>query len=388
MKIIPPKALAGPRGSSVPAKGKSSAEQLIFFQKGRDAIHYVCRALGIGPGDCVLAPALICRSAVEPIAAVGARVQFVDVAADLDYDQGLLEAALVQYRPKSLLAVHHFGRRPRLERYKELCNQFNSILIEDRCHSLPPTMDFPADIVGDYAIYSLRKFLPVPDGGMLVCRESGLPLLGDYGSLSLGAYGKFLLQHIGKTLFYSGIYNPYAFRQWKKKLERWFGAETCLAPVAKAATHDQSSTYGVPQCSPSRLLTRWLDGRNLSTVIDRHRHNYQQLAISLPPDIVCRPGDEDFETKSIPVALPIVDSSREADLVERLRTLGIGVYAWPGNELPIEVRGRYPEAERLARQLVMLPIHYDLTEADLKHVASVVRVITPVSCSVNSLHKR
>jgi len=343
----------------------------MFFPQGRDAISYVCRALGIGLSDCVLAPALICRSAIDPIIATGARVQFVEIAADLDYDQALLEAAFAQYRPKVLLAVHHFGRRPRLERYRDLCNQFGAVLIEDCCHSLPSSMDFSADLVGDYAIYSLRKFLPVPDGGMLVCRESRLPLPSVYGALSFSAYGKFFLQHIGKALFYSGIHNPYTFRQWRRKLGGRLEASVPDALDAES-THVQAFAYGLPQRGASQFLAKWLDGENLATVIDKHRHNCRQIAALLPSDMLYRPTGDFFDAKSVPVALPIMDLSSEVDLVERLRSFGIGAYAWPGSDLPTEVRGKYPQAERLALHLVMLPIHYGLTESDLSYVASVV----------------
>jgi dTDP-4-amino-4,6-dideoxygalactose transaminase len=363
LKIIPPEALAGPIDAGAAAKEKLPAGQAVFFSTGRDAIHHAYRSLGIGQGDCVLAPALICRSAVEPIAATGARIQFVDVAPDLDYDEDLLEAAFVRHRPRSLLAVHHFGRRPRLERYRELCSRFGSLLIEDRCHSLPSTADFSADLIGDYAIYSLRKFLPVPDGGVLACRTPGFSLPGDARDLSLAAHAAFLLQRLGKMFFYSGICNPYAVRRRR--------------PAASAgALQARRSAYGPPQRRPSLFLKKWLAGARLASVADRHRRNYHQLAAMLPADIVCRLRDSDGagngEAGLVPVALPILDSSPAADWVDRLRALGIGAYAWPGAELPQEVRGGYPQAERCARRLVMLPVHYGLAEADLAYLASVV----------------
>lgn len=369
MRIIPPESLASPPHSHISTKEKLSTEQVLFFLRGRDAIHYLCNKLSIGKGDCVLAPALICRSATDPIFATGASVKFVDMAEDLDYDQALLEKTFVQYRPKALFVVHHFGKRPKIEQYRELCDKFGSILIEDRCHSLPSAGDFAADISGDYAIYSLRKFLPIPDGGMLVCRKAGLSLPNNCSALSLVDHSKFLLRHIGKKIFYSGIHNPYIFQQWKKKLVG-LRKPRFAHKLNEEKIHGFSIHYALPQCHVSQFLCKWLDSKNLFAVIEKHRHNYQRMSELLSADIVYRP---DSFINSVPVAFPIVDMSPRTDLLERLRALGIGAYAWPGNDLPTEVRGRYSEAEKFAKHLVMLPIHYGLTEDDLLHVASIVK---------------
>jgi len=153
---------------------------------------------------------------------------------------------------------------------------------------------------------------------------------------------------------------------------RWLGGGTPRFSSEQTAP-GEAVAFGPPQRGSSPFLAKWLGGRNLSIVIDRHRRHYRQMAASIPAELLCREWDDDMELKSAPIALPIMDTSRDADLVERLRASGIGAYAWPGDELPVVVRGRYPEAERLARRLVMLPIHYGLTEADLAYVTSVVR---------------
>lgn len=372
MKIISPESLDGPPSANISTKEKLSTDQVLFFQRGRDAIHHLCQIIGVGKGDYILAPALICRSAVDPIMATGAWVQFIEMASDLNYDQTALEAAFIRYRPKALLAVHHFGKYPRLEQYKALCDRFGSILIEDRCHSLPLSTNFREDIYGDYAIYSLRKFLPVPDGGMLISRKGESILPSAYDNLSFGTYGKFFLRHISKRIFYSGLYNPYALQQQKKRLRESQGAKV-NCKLNEENLQEHGGSYGLPLREASKPLTKWLNPENLTFVANKHRHNYRQMASSLHFDKVGLFVDDFFNEKSVPVAFPILDSSNKVDLLERLRAWGIGAYTWPRNDLPAVVRGNYPEAERLAKHLVMLPIHYGLNEDDLSYVASIVK---------------
>lgn len=335
-------------------------DDAVFFPRGRDALYHACQAFGIGPGDCVLAPALICRSAADPMLAAGATVHYIDVAADLDYNQQLLDAAFIQYRPKAILAVHYFGRCPRLERYRALCDEYGATLIEDRCHSLPAHMSGGLDILGDCAVYSLRKFLPVPDGGVLILRKPGMPVPKGHRAISFGAYFKFLLRRLGEPLLYSGMCNPYAFRR---------GAH--MAPTDAAQL--ESISYAAPQRNASVFLQRWLNAENLCAAVDKQGNNSRRLAALLSVEVTCPPPGEFSPLDAAPRAFPILDLSPEADLVARLRASGIGAYSWPGNELPAAIVGKYPEAERLARQLVLLPVHYDLTEADLSYVAKTVQ---------------
>ena len=78
-----------------------------------------------------------------------------------------------------------------------------------------------------------------------------------------------------------------------------------------------------------------------------------------------------------PQVLPMrVRNARK--FVSALRRRGIGATTWPGPELPIEVARRtdlYPKANQLAKQIVCLPIHQDVSTRETEYMAHVIQAL-------------
>jgi hypothetical protein len=138
------------------------------FFWARNAIYQALSVLGIGPGDQVLLPAYICNSAVDPVLGRGAEVAFYDVGRDCEAHPAEIEARIGR-RTRAVMIVHYCGFLQRVDRLRELCDRRGVLLIEDCAHVLRSEGSGHAmGRVGDAAVFSWRKFLPVQDGAALV----------------------------------------------------------------------------------------------------------------------------------------------------------------------------------------------------------------------------
>ena len=122
---------------------------------------------GIGDGDRVLLPAYNCPSMVAPFYDCGADVSFYKVSPDLSVDLDSVKD-LIDSRTKALVITHYFGFSQDVVCIRRFCNDHDLLLIED-CAHVPYGDGLCSDLgsFGDFAVYSLMKFFPVYDGGVL-----------------------------------------------------------------------------------------------------------------------------------------------------------------------------------------------------------------------------
>ena len=103
----------------------------IGTSNGTSAIELVLRAAGIGPGDEVVTTPLTFIATVEPILLSGATPVFVDV----DPDTALMTTAAVEAaitpRTAALAPVHLYGQPVDLDAFRELADRHKLFLLED-----------------------------------------------------------------------------------------------------------------------------------------------------------------------------------------------------------------------------------------------------------------
>lgn len=132
----------------------------LCLRSGRDALKAIAREYA----PCVaLLPALACDSMVRPFELYGHRVRYYKLNADYSIDLNSLNAGLEK---TIFLYADYFGKPAvRNEELERLRKQGNFIFVEDRTHNL--IWERAYSFRPDYIIASLRKWLPVPDGGLL-----------------------------------------------------------------------------------------------------------------------------------------------------------------------------------------------------------------------------
>lgn len=113
-------------------------------------------------------PALHCGVEVQAALDAGLNVGFYRLVDELMIDEEDLEKK-VRGRPGVVFVIHFFGfGQPHVERIAKLCQRTGSILMEDCANAL--FSKHAGHELGGFAplaIFSLRKTLPVPDGGAL-----------------------------------------------------------------------------------------------------------------------------------------------------------------------------------------------------------------------------
>jgi dTDP-4-amino-4,6-dideoxygalactose transaminase len=153
-------------------------EHGVAVANGTDAIHLALRALGIGPGDEVIAPAFTFIGTTEPIAYAGATPVFVDVdAATFNLDPAAVERAITP-RTRAIIAVHLFGQCADLERLKSLCDRHAIALVEDCAQSIGADWKGRRcaswGAAGCFSFYPSKNLGAYGDAGMVVTSDARL----------------------------------------------------------------------------------------------------------------------------------------------------------------------------------------------------------------------
>lgn len=146
------------------------------FPNARSAFRAYMQALGLGPGDGVLLPSYIGWSAREgsgvfdPVEELGVRYAFYRMTDRLAIDIDDLRRQIRDRRFRLLVLIHYFGfPDPQYASVCELARECEVPVLEDEAHAmLSDVIGGICGRLGDAAIYSLHKLLPVADGGRLV----------------------------------------------------------------------------------------------------------------------------------------------------------------------------------------------------------------------------
>ena len=117
----------------------------VGLNSGTDALVIALRALGVGPGDEVITSPFSFFATAEAISSVGATPVFADVDAEtFMLDPDAAEAAVTE-RTRALLPVHLYGGVAQLSRLAAVAERAGAVLVEDCAQS------FGAVYAGDCA---------------------------------------------------------------------------------------------------------------------------------------------------------------------------------------------------------------------------------------------
>ena len=150
----------------------------VGVASGTAAIHLTLEALGIGPGDEVIAPANTFVATVLPVLQLGARPVLVDcdpVTAMIDLDA---VAEAVTPRTKAVLPVHLYGQPADLAPLLELADKHGFDVVEDACQAHGAR--YRGRRVGGigraacFSFYPSKNLGTIGDGGAIVTNDERL----------------------------------------------------------------------------------------------------------------------------------------------------------------------------------------------------------------------
>lgn len=143
----------------------------VGVASGTDALVLALRALGIGPGDEVIVPALSFYASAEAVLLVGAEPVLVDVnPVTLTLSPEAAAAALTSHTA-ALMPVHLYGHVADMPRLAALAERHQLALIEDAAQAVGATLDGkPVGSWSDaccYSFYPTKNLGAAGDGGMI-----------------------------------------------------------------------------------------------------------------------------------------------------------------------------------------------------------------------------
>jgi dTDP-4-amino-4,6-dideoxygalactose transaminase len=164
------------------------ARHAVAVNSGTSAMMLILKAMGIGPGDEVVVPAMGFVTLAEAVAVLGATPRFVDVEeTTFNLDPSQLEAVLSP-RVKAVVPAHKYGHPAEMATLQQLAQEYGFRIIEDGCHALGAAYrQQPVGVLGDAGFFSFAgKIISVCGlGGMVVTNDPSLAqevrLLRDHG---------------------------------------------------------------------------------------------------------------------------------------------------------------------------------------------------------------
>lgn len=149
-------------------------EHAVSASSGTAALHLACLALGLGPGDEVLVPALTFAASAWPVRYTGATPVFVDVEPATFNLSADAAAAAITERTRAILVVHLYGHPADMDAIGELARRHDLAIVEDATEALGSRHHGRlCGTLGDIGCFSFNgnKVITAGGGGMVLARD-------------------------------------------------------------------------------------------------------------------------------------------------------------------------------------------------------------------------
>jgi dTDP-4-amino-4,6-dideoxygalactose transaminase len=157
------------------------------------ALHLICLAAGIGPGDEVIVPSLTFVATANAVAYTGATPVFADIAGlERPWLSADAAEAAITDRTKAIMNMTYGGHPGESAELAALAADRGLALLEDAAHGIGGQLDGrhlgTYGLAGAYSFFS-NKNLPIGEGGLIVTEDDGFAervrLLRSHGMTSL-----------------------------------------------------------------------------------------------------------------------------------------------------------------------------------------------------------
>lgn len=149
----------------------------ISVSNGTTALHLILHALGIGPGDEVIVPALSFVASANSVHYTGAKPVFADVdPVTWTIDPAAVEA-LITPRTKAIMPVHLYGHPAPMVELRALAAEHELLLVEDAAEAHGAAIGRErTGTLGHAAAFSFfaNKVITTGEGGMVTTNDAAL----------------------------------------------------------------------------------------------------------------------------------------------------------------------------------------------------------------------
>ncbi len=153
----------------------------LAVSSGTAAIHLALRLLDVGQGDVVFCSSFTFIGSATPILFQGAEPVFIDSDPETwNLSTNALERAFekakkINRMPKAVIVVNLYGQSADFDKLKEICDKFQTPIIEDAAESLGATYKGKSSgSLGEFGIFSFNgnKIITTSGGGMLISNDT------------------------------------------------------------------------------------------------------------------------------------------------------------------------------------------------------------------------
>jgi dTDP-4-amino-4,6-dideoxygalactose transaminase len=308
---------------------------------------------------------------ISPVAQAGAQPTFYPITASGEADLEWLERAALS-GVRAMLATHYFGIPRALSRLRAFCDTHRIALIEDCAHAFFGACEgLAVGSWGDFAIASLPKFFPVPEGGLIASGTRSLNGLvfapcswrdevkAAASAVEIGAiHGRFP----GLNSVLRGVFGV------KNRLRR--GLTEAASTILGGVHADLSVDARLDSLRPA-FAAPWIAGGVCkSRIIVHRRRNYSAFATKLSGMGKARALYPNLPEGAVPYVFPLYVDEPEASY-RRLRGAGVPIFRWdeiwPGTPVLDGDHGL-----DWARRVFQLGCHQDLSLQDIGAIATTV----------------
>lgn len=329
-------------------------ENAIAVSSCGAALHLSLIAAALQPGDEVITTPLTFCATINAIIHVGATPVLADVdpvTMNLDPER---VAAKITPKTKAILPVHFAGRPCNMDALCDLASRYGLKIIEDCAHAIETEYKGKkAGTFGDFGCFSfyVTKNICTGEGGMILARNSE-----DAARI--------------KVLSLHGISKD----AWKRYGEAGYKHYQVLECGFKYNMTDMQAALGIPQLQ--QVESRWQRRQEIWQHYDRA---FADLPLVLPAD------PEPQTRHAYHLYTVLIDESKtgsDRDTFLNAMTaenIGVGVHyrSIPEHYYYQQKFGwqpeDYPQAMRIGRQTVSLPLSAKLTPADELDIIQAVR---------------
>ena len=307
------------------------ARHCVGVSSGTNALYLALRALDIGPGCEVIVPAMSWVATANAVVLAGATPVFADIGDDLNLDVADAEAAITP-RTRAILPVQYTGRLCDMAAIKRLADRHGLLVIEDASQAFGATdaEGRRAGGFGDAAAFSLNPMKLFPAFG-----EVGAVLVND----------AVVAERI-RALRYVGTVNK----------------EVCVEP---------SLNHKIDTLQAAMMLVSfdWIE-----PAIVRRLEIARQYGECLAGIVGCPESPSSLADRRSVFFDYTITSPRRSELRRFLEGRGIEVKIRHPLLMPQQPALRHldrrplPNAERLVREILSLPIHEKLTDEQVGYV--------------------
>ena len=334
------------------------AAEAVAVSNGTAALHASIHALGIGPGDEVIVPAITFVASANCVVYQGATPVFADVVPETLLVNPVDVAARVSERTRAIVAVDYAGQPCDYTQLRTVTEAHGLAVVSDACHALGASLaDRRVGTLGDLSAFSLHpvKHITSGEGGVVTTNDSRLAervrtfrnhgITTDHRQRDEQGQWSYQMQELGFNYRLTDLQCALATSQLTK-LPTWVERRRAIA-----ANYDRRLGE-VPGVHP---LAQQPGGR----------HAYHLYVVRIDSSIIGASRDEMF------TAL-------------RAEGIGVNVHYSPVHLHPYyrerfgTKEGQCPVAELVSQQVLSLPMFPRMTDSDLDSVIEALAKV--VSC--------